>query len=88
MVRDLATQPGTLFYRIFTDPLGRILDVTELGRFPSNKLKTAVDIRDGTCRFPTCPDPPWSPTRTTTSPTPEDPPKAQISADSAADTTT
>lgn len=54
MVRDLATQPGTLFYRIMTDPLGRILDITELGRFPSDKLKTAVDIRDGTCRFTTC----------------------------------
>jgi hypothetical protein len=54
MVRDLAAQPGTLFYRVFTDPLGRILDVTELGRFPSRKLRTAVDIRDGTCRFATC----------------------------------
>lgn len=54
LVRDLANQPGTLFHRVFTDPLGRILDITELGRFPSNKLKIAVDIRDGTCRFTTC----------------------------------
>ncbi len=54
MVRELAAEPGTLFYRVFTDPLGRILDVTELGRFPSRKLRTAVDIRDGTCRFATC----------------------------------
>jgi len=54
MVRDLAQQPGTLFHRIFTDPLGRILDIAELGRFPSDKLKTAIDIRDGTCRFTTC----------------------------------
>ncbi|WP_332663249.1 HNH endonuclease signature motif containing protein [Aeromicrobium sp.] len=54
MVRDLAQQPGTLFHRVFTDRLGRILDVTELGRFPSAKLKTAIDIRDGTCRFTTC----------------------------------
>lgn len=54
LVRDLAAQPGTLFYRVMTDPAGRILDVTELGRFPSDRLKTAVDIRDGTCRFPTC----------------------------------
>ena len=54
MVRELAAEPGTLFYRVFTDPLGRILDVTELGRFPSRRLKTAVDIRDGTCRFATC----------------------------------
>ncbi|MCW2829410.1 MAG: hypothetical protein JWP31_102 [Aeromicrobium sp.] len=54
LVRDLAHEPGTLFHRIMTDPLGRILDVTELGRFPSPKLGTAIDIRDGTCRFPTC----------------------------------
>ena len=54
MVRELAAEPGTLFYRVFTDPLGRILDVTELGRFPSRRLKVAVDIRDGTCRFATC----------------------------------
>ena len=54
MVRELAAEPGTLFYRVFTDPLGRILDVTELGRFPSRRLKTAIDIRDGTCRFATC----------------------------------
>ena len=54
MVRELDAEPGTLFYRVFTDPLGRILDVTELGRFPSRRLKTAVDIRDGTCRFATC----------------------------------
>ena len=54
LVRDLAQQPGTLFHRVFTDKLGRILDVTELGRFPSSKLKIATDIRDGTCRFTTC----------------------------------
>lgn len=54
MVRELAAEPGTLFYRVFTDPVGRILDVSELGRFPSRRLKTAVDIRDGTCRFATC----------------------------------
>lgn len=53
-VRDLMTQPGTLFYRIFTDPLGHILDITELGRFASDKLSTAIDIRDSTCRFVTC----------------------------------
>jgi len=54
MVRELAAEPGTLFHRVFTDPLGRILDVTELGRFPSRKLRIALDIRDGTCRFATC----------------------------------
>jgi hypothetical protein len=54
MVRDLATEPGTLFYRVIKDPAGRILDITELGRFPSAQLRTAIEIRDGTCRFPTC----------------------------------
>ena len=54
MVRELAAEAGTLFHRIITDPLGRILDVTELGRFPSAKLRIGVEIRDGTCRFPTC----------------------------------
>lgn len=54
LVRDLAAEPGTFFHRVFTDPLGRILDITEVGRFPSAKLKIAIDIRDGTCRFATC----------------------------------
>ncbi|MCW2752578.1 MAG: hypothetical protein JWR83_3688 [Aeromicrobium sp.] len=54
MVRDLALEPGTLFHRIITDPLGNILDITELGRFPSPKLRIGIQIRDGSCRFPTC----------------------------------
>jgi hypothetical protein len=54
LVRDLALEPGTLFYRIITDPLGKILDITEIGRFPSPKLRIGIQIRDGSCRFPTC----------------------------------
>jgi hypothetical protein len=54
LVRDLAAEPGTLFYRIITDPLGKILDITEIGRFPSPKLRIGIQIRDGSCRFPTC----------------------------------
>lgn len=54
MVRELSAEPGALFYRLLTDPLGNLLDVTEIGRFPSKKLRTAIDIRDGTCAFPTC----------------------------------
>lgn len=54
MVRELAAEPGTLFYRLLTDRLGRILDVTEIGRFPSTKLHIALNMRDGTCAFPTC----------------------------------
>jgi hypothetical protein len=54
LVRDLAREPGTLFHRLLTDPLGHILDVAEVGRFPSAKLRLAVQARDGTCRVPTC----------------------------------
>ncbi|MCW2747308.1 MAG: hypothetical protein JWP10_450 [Nocardioidaceae bacterium] len=54
VVRELAAEPNTLFYRIFTDPLGHILDITETGRYPSRKLRTALEIRDGVCNFPTC----------------------------------
>jgi hypothetical protein len=54
LVRDLAAQPGTLWFRILTDPLGRILDTTEPRPFPSDALRTSVQARDGTCRFVTC----------------------------------
>ncbi len=54
IVRELTTQPGTLWFRILTDPLGRILDTTEPRPFPSDALRTAVQARDGTCRFATC----------------------------------
>lgn len=54
LVRDLAAEPGTLFHRIITDPLGHVLDVAELGRFPSSKLRIGVQIRDGSCQFATC----------------------------------
>ena len=57
LVRDLALEPGTLFHRIITDPAGHILDDTELGRFPSDKLRIGVHIRDGSCQFPTCAKP-------------------------------
>lgn len=54
MIRELAAEPGTLFYRLLTDPLGHLLDATEIGRFPSRKLRIALDARDGVCAFPTC----------------------------------
>lgn len=54
MVRDLVAQPGTLWFRILTDPLGRVLDTTEPRPFPSDALRTSVQARDGTCRFATC----------------------------------
>jgi hypothetical protein len=43
-----------LFTRLLTDSGGRLLDSTELGRYPSRRLAEAIMIRAGTCRFPTC----------------------------------
>jgi len=57
LIRTLARQPGTLFYRLLTDDKGNLLDVTELGRFPSRKLGNAIDFRDGTCTNPICTTP-------------------------------
>lgn len=54
MVRELTLEPGTLWFRILTDPLGRILDTTEPRPFPSAALRTAIQARDGTCKFATC----------------------------------
>lgn len=54
LVRDLAAQPETLFYRLLTDADGNLLQVNELGRFPSRKLGAAVKMRDGGCTNPIC----------------------------------
>ena len=54
LLRDLAAQPGTLFSRVVTDPCGGVLDVTELGRFPSDRLTRSLELIDGVCAFPTC----------------------------------
>ncbi|HZM65314.1 MAG TPA: DUF222 domain-containing protein, partial [Nakamurella sp.] len=53
-IRDLAAQPGTLFYRLLTDERGNLLDATEMGRFPSRKLGLAIRFRDGVCANPSC----------------------------------
>jgi hypothetical protein len=45
---------AVLFTRLLTDDGGRLLDTTELGRYPSTRLAEAIKIRAGTCRFPTC----------------------------------
>jgi hypothetical protein len=58
-IRDLAAQPGTLFHRLVTDDRGNLLDVTELGRFPSRRLGLAISYRDGTCTNPICSVPSW-----------------------------
>jgi len=54
LIRGLAAQPGTLFHRLLTDPAGQLLDVAELGRFPSAKLAAAIRFRDPVCTNPIC----------------------------------
>jgi hypothetical protein len=51
---DSDSQDELLFTRLLTDDGGRLLDMTELGRYPSAQLAQAIKIRAGTCRFPTC----------------------------------
>jgi len=54
VVRELAAMEGTVYHRVVTDPFGRVLDVTRLGRFFTGTLRTAVEVRDGGCQFPGC----------------------------------
>ena len=82
-IRALAQQPGTLFYRLLTDPQGNLLDVTELGRFPSGKLGTAIKFRDGVCANPTCTVPHTAAISIISSPCPTDPPPQRTSAPNA-----
>ncbi|HEY6813509.1 MAG TPA: HNH endonuclease signature motif containing protein, partial [Propionibacteriaceae bacterium] len=51
---DTDSRNQVLFTRLLTDDGGRLLDVTELGRYASTRLAEAIKIRAGTCRFPTC----------------------------------
>ncbi len=54
LLAELAAQEGTLFSRLLTDENGGILDVTELGRFPTQPLRRALNLIDGTCDVPGC----------------------------------
>jgi hypothetical protein len=54
LLTELAAQDGTLFSRLLTDEHGGILDVTELGRFPTQPLRRALNLIDGTCDVPGC----------------------------------
>jgi Domain of unknown function (DUF222) len=51
---DADSRNEVLFTRLLTDNGGRLLDTTELGRYPSARLAEAIKIRAGTCGFPTC----------------------------------
>lgn len=53
LIRDEAVKPSTLFWRLLTDERGTLLDASQLGRFPSDRLGFAVRLRDGTSVFPT-----------------------------------
>ncbi len=53
-VIDADSHAEVLFTRLLTDDGGRLLDTTELGRYPSARLAQAIKLRSGTCRFPTC----------------------------------
>lgn len=57
VVKALASEPGTIFHRVVTDPMGDILDVTRLGRFFTGELAFAIKLRDRCCQFPGCPRP-------------------------------
>ncbi|MDR6119533.1 hypothetical protein QE370_002717 [Aeromicrobium sp. SORGH_AS981] len=54
LLAELAAAEGTLFSRLLTDENGGILDVTELGRFPTQPLRRALNLIDGTCDVPGC----------------------------------
>lgn len=54
VVRELASDTETVFYRALTDPVGHVLDVTRLGRFFTGDLRTAIKVRDGHCQGPGC----------------------------------
>jgi hypothetical protein len=54
LLAELAAAEGTLFSRLLTDEHGGILDVTELGRFPTQPLRRALNLIDGTCDVPGC----------------------------------
>jgi Domain of unknown function (DUF222) len=51
---DPDSRNQVLFTRLLTDNGGRLLDITELGRYPSKRLAEAIKIRAGTCRYPNC----------------------------------
>jgi hypothetical protein len=53
---DPDSRDQVLFTRLLTDNGGRLLDATELGRYPSARLGQAIKIRAGTCRNLPLPD--------------------------------
>jgi hypothetical protein len=54
LAREVLAQPGTLVYRLLTDPAGTLLDVSPAGPFPTAKLGLRGRARDRACVFPTC----------------------------------
>lgn len=52
VLADLVAQDGRLFSRILTDAAGGVLDVTELGCFPTEPLRRAPWLVEGVCDVP------------------------------------
>jgi hypothetical protein len=85
---DSDRRDQVLFTRLLTDNQGRLLDTTELGRYPSTRLAEAITIRAGTCRYPTCTVPADRRDLDHHEPIPAEPPPQPTKIRSAAGTTT
>ena len=55
LVRELATEANPFWYLLLVDDTGEnILETVYTGRYPPDHLRTAIRVRDGTCRDPEC----------------------------------
>lgn len=54
LARRIACQPTSTWYRLLTDPTGRLLDLSATGYRPSAPLSRAVSVLHPTCIAPGC----------------------------------
>ncbi len=54
VVRQIATAPGSTWYRLLTDPAGNFQELSSAGYQPSDPLWRSVVARDRTCVWPHC----------------------------------
>ncbi|HVK22479.1 MAG TPA: DUF222 domain-containing protein [Actinokineospora sp.] len=52
-IKELITDHGTTWRRVITDPVGKVLEVSQR-RHPGADLSRHIRLRDRTCRFPGC----------------------------------
>ncbi len=52
--RAIADDPHGTWRRLLTDPAGSLVDVSSSSYRPPAPMRRFVELRDGTCRFPTC----------------------------------